>query len=87
MRHHPAEGACSTQTPQSSGGTGGAIPAAREQDFTQMLLFLKKSPQNSLSLQSHASVTHDLFRSTREGKKHSLGNVIWGTVIWVDISP
>lgn len=45
MRHHPAEGACSTQTPQNSGGTEGTIPAAREQDFTQLLLFLKKSPQ------------------------------------------
>lgn len=43
-RRRPAEGACSPQTPQSSGGTGGTTPAARERGFTRLLLFLKKTP-------------------------------------------
>jgi len=46
--------------------------------------FYRKAPRRPLSFQSHASVTHDL---SREGKTHSLGNVIRGTAMRVDISP
>lgn len=49
--------------------------------------FYRKVPKRLQTFQSRASATHDLFSLTREGKKHSLGNVMRGMVMWADIFP